>query len=112
MLARPRQPAVPRLQRLFAAVLVVLVARIAGAGEVTSKGTVLQGKITALSSTGVVLETDYGKGAVAIKWKDIEDLKSDGLFQVLYNEDQEVNAPLRGFSNGKLRVGGATATAI
>jgi hypothetical protein len=82
-----------------------LLATRAAADQVTSKGTVLHGKITAVSSTIVTFEPEYGKGAITIKWEDIEDLKSDGNFQILYGEDEETDTPLQGFSNNTLYTG-------
>ncbi len=88
---------------------------VAVADEVTSKGTVLHGKITAVSSAGVTFSPEYGKGELAIKWENVEGLKSDGAFQVLYGEDQEADGALLGFRDGKLLVesaAGGVATAI
>lgn len=92
----------------------VLAATVAAADEVTSKGTVLKGKIVALSSAGLTLEPEYGKGELAIAWEDIEDVRSDGPFQVLYADGLEVDGALQGVSNGRLLVGAdaASATAI
>ena len=93
---------------------ILLVAGTAAADSVTSKGTVLQGKVTALSSSGLTFEPEYGKGSLAIDWKNVEDVKTEGPMQVLYGDDLEADAPLQGFSDGKLLVGGAaeTATAV
>ena len=84
------------------------------ADQVTSKGTVLKGKVTGLSSGGLVFEPEYGKGVLTIDWKDVEDVKTETPFQVLYGDDLELDAPLQGFSDGKVLVGGdpTTATAI
>lgn len=84
------------------------------ADQVTSKGTVLMGKVTGLSSGGLVFEPEYGKGVLTIDWKDVEDVKTETPFQVLYGDDLELDAPLQGFSDGKVLVGGdpTTATAI
>lgn len=97
---------------LVAAVLVGAVPALAD--QVTSKGTVLKGKVTGLSSGGLTLEPEYGKGVLTIDWKDVEDVKTDGPLQVLYGDGLEADAPLQGFSDGKVLVGGdaATATAI
>ncbi len=84
-------------------------AAVALADEVTSKGTVLHGKITAVSGAGIQFDSEYGKGTLSIKWQDIEDLKTDAPFQVLYGEGQEADAPLQGFHDGQLMVG---ATAV
>lgn len=85
----------------------VLLAAAARADQVTSKGTVLRGKITALGSVGITFEPEYGKGSLTIKWEDIEDLKTDGNFQVLYGEDEESDTPLAGFTQGTLFAGTA-----
>lgn len=91
-----------------------LIAATALADQVTSKGTVLTGKVTGLTGGGLTFEPEYGKGVLTIDWKDVEDIKSDGPFQVLYGDGLEADAPLQGFSDGKLLVGGdpTTATAI
>src|SRR4029079_18177764 len=83
----------------------LLVAGAAHADQVTSKGTVLHGKITAVSSTRITFEPEYGTGALKIKWEDIEDLKTDGNVQVLYGDGEESDTPLQGFSNGILFTG-------
>ena len=92
------------------AALVALAATAAQADEVTSKGTVLKGKVTGFSSTGLTFEPEYGKGSLVIDWKDVEDVKTEGPFQVLYGDDLEADAPLQGFSDGKGLVGGAAET--
>lgn len=83
----------------------LLAAGSARADQVTSKGTVLHGTITGVSSSGITFEPEYGKGSLTIKWADVEDLKSDGSFQVLYGDDEESDVPLQGFTDGKLFVG-------
>lgn len=79
----------------------------ARADQVTSKGTVLHGTITALGSSGITFEPEYGKGSLAIKWEDIEDLKTDGNFQVLYGDNEESDTPLAGFAENTLFTGPA-----
>jgi len=79
------------------------------ADEVTSKGTVLHGKITAMGGAGITFAPEYGKGTLTIKWVNIENVTTEAPLQVLYGDGQEIDAPLRGFSAGKLTVG---ATAI
>jgi hypothetical protein len=108
-----RHPA-PTLMGALLVAGCMLWAAVATADEVTSKGTVLHGKVTSFSSGGVVFEPEYGKGALLMKWVDIENMKTDSPFQVLHGEDQEAAAPVQGLSDGKLLVGpsaGAT-TAI
>ncbi len=103
---RIRHPGVPFTSAAIAAAFAVLVATTAArADQVTVKGTVLRGKITAISSSCVTLETEYGKGAIAIDWKDVENLESDDSFQVLYGDGRATEAPLRGFTDGKLLLG-------
>ena len=103
-------------RRLHAARAIVVAAllawtTVAVADEVVSKGTVLHGKVTALSGAGITFEPEYGKGELAIKWEDIESLQAEAPFQILYGDNQEVDGPLRGFSAGKLAVGATTVDA-
>lgn len=94
------------------AILLALAASLSALGaradQVTSKGTVLRGTITAVSDAGVTLETEYGTGAIVIKWADVEDLRTDAPFQLLHGADQATVAPLRSFGDGTLVVGGET----
>jgi hypothetical protein len=83
----------------------------ATADEVTSKGTVLHGKVTGLSSSGITFQPEYGEGELTIEWANVEDIKTDVPVQVLYGEEQESDAPLQGLSDGKLLVGSSAATA-
>ncbi len=92
---------------LVAGLIAIACARSAIADQVTSEGTVLRGKVTALAGSGITFEPAYGKGVLAIKWENIEDLRTDGPFQVLYGEDQEADGPLGGLSAGNLSVGGS-----
>lgn len=85
--------------------MTLLLGGIAHADQVTSKGTVLKGKITGVSSAGISFEPEYGKGSITIKWEDVEDLQTDGNFQVLYGEDEESTTPLAGYTNGTLFTG-------
>ena len=90
---------------VVAGLLTMGFARNAMADEVTSKGTVLRGTVTALTGAGITFSPEYGKGTLAIEWESVDDVKTDAPFQVLYGDGQESDAPLRGFSNGKLLVG-------
>jgi hypothetical protein len=51
-----------------------------------------------VGSSGITFEPEYGKGVLTIKWEDVEDLSTDGNFQVLYGEDEESDTPLAGFA--------------
>ena len=99
--------------RRLAIVLAVLLGctAAAAADEVTSKGTVLHGRVASLSSSGVTFEPEYGAGELTIEWANVEDIKTDAPIQVLYGEEQESDAPLQGLSDGKLLVGASAATA-
>jgi len=96
---------------MLGALAVVAAARGALADTVTSKGTVLRGTIKSLSSGGLVLGPEYGKGDLAIDWADVEDVRSDGGFQVLYGDEEELDAPLVGIADGKLLVGSTAEAA-
>jgi len=81
------------------------------ADEVTSKGTVLRGKVVSFSSAGVEFETEYGKGTISIPWENIEGIKTEVPFQVLHGENQEIDAPVLNITDGKLMVGESADTA-
>lgn len=87
--------------------LLVVSAMAVHADEVTSKGTVLKGAVKSLNSGGIIFDPAYGKGSLAIKWEDIEDLRTEASFQILHGDGAELDAPVTGMSGGKLRVGSA-----
>jgi len=107
MVAEKRESAGRRFRYLVGAVSILMIggATRTLADEITSKGTVLHGKVTALSSSCITFAPDLGKGTLTIAWENIEDIKTDTPFQVLYGESHEGDGPLQGFSNGKLMVG-------
>jgi hypothetical protein len=117
MLRHPVQEDTPMTQReagitqILITLAVLLGATTACADEVTSKGTVLRGKVTAISADNLSFETEYGKGAIVIKWADIEDVRTDGSFQVLYGDGLTLYAPLQGISGENLLVGDAPESA-
>ena len=92
----------------IAVALFIVPAAPASADEVTSKGTVLHGKVSALTSAGITFAPEYGTGSLVIKWKDIENIKTDAPVQILYGDNLEADAPLQGFSDGKLQAGTQT----
>ncbi len=75
------------------------------ADEVTSKGTTVRGKVKRLTSSGVALEPEYGEGVILMRWKDVEEVTTDGAIYVQYDENEEVIAPVRGKRGGAIRVG-------
>jgi hypothetical protein len=60
---------------------------------------------------GVEFETIYGKGAILIQWDDIEMIRSDKEFLILYSEAEEAIGRIWGLENGNLMVGQGLATA-
>jgi hypothetical protein len=95
----------------LAGLLALLTVGAARADQVTSKGTVLKGKVTGVTSDGITFEPEYGKGSIAIDWKDIEDVKTDGGFQVLYGDDGDAEGALQGVSAGAVLVGASAESA-
>ena len=110
MVTQSRYPSGHRFWRvaLVAGLITMGYASRVVADEVTSKGTVLRGKVSALSGAGITFAPEYGTGTLAIKWENIENVKTDAPFQVLYGDGEESDAPLQGFSNGQLLVGATT----
>jgi hypothetical protein len=87
------------------AVVVLAAASVTFADQVASRGTTLKGSVKGLSSKGVVLESEYGEGAILIEWDDVEDVTTDGEVQVLHGEEEEVIAPLKGKRGAYVVVG-------
>ena len=85
--------------------LMVFGAGVARADQITSKGTVLHGKVNSLSAHDVTFAPEYGAGTLTIKWDDIEDIKTDGPVQLLYGEGEEIDGALQGYSNGAVMIG-------
>ncbi|HYD48505.1 MAG TPA: DUF481 domain-containing protein [Terriglobales bacterium] len=76
--------------------------------EVTARGTTLRGTINRLTGTGVELQPEYGDGVLMVKWKDVENLRSEKVFQILHGDDDAVYSPLHGYRDGKLQLNEAT----
>lgn len=76
-----------------------------GADEVTSKGTVLRGKVTGISAKTLTLEPEYGAGSLVIEWEDVEAVSTDGDLQILHGEELELIAPIAGRRGDVLVVG-------
>lgn len=89
----------------FVSLAVLIAASSALADEIVSKGTTLHGKVKGLNADGVVFTSEYGEGDIAIKWEDIETVTTDGSVQILYGEEEEVDAPLTGKRDGIIVVG-------
>jgi putative salt-induced outer membrane protein YdiY len=81
------------------------------ADEITVKGTTLRGTIKSMSATELEMDTEYGKGTLTIKMKDVENIKSDARYYVLYGEEAQTSGRILGLSNGVLLVGEDAAVA-
>jgi hypothetical protein len=56
----------------------------APAAEVFTKDQGLQGSVVGVTAEGVEFETIYGKGAIVIPWVDVQGIRSDKEFLILY----------------------------
>ena len=77
----------------------------ASAAEVISKNKALEGSVVGVTAEGVKFQTIYGKGTILIEWGDVEAIRSDKQFLVLYGEDEEVIGRIWGLEDGELLVG-------
>ena len=78
----------------------------AGLGaEVAVKGKDLEGSVAGFTAEGVAFETVYGKGAIVIPWADVERLKSEKEFVILYGEEELAIGRAWGLKEGQLLVG-------
>ncbi len=82
------------------------------AAEVFTRDQGLEGSVVGVTADGVEFETVYGKGSILIQWDDIEMIRSDKEFLVLYGEAEEAIGRIWGLDNGELMVGQGRATAI
>ena len=90
---------------------IILAVSNAMAAEVFTKDQGLEGSVIGVSADGVEFETIYGKGAILIQWDNIEMIRSDKEFLVLYGEAEEAIGRIWGLDNGELMVGQRRATA-
>lgn len=98
-------PGWPSAIATLAIVTTVVLAAPLRADEVTAKGTAVRGKVTRLSSSGVMLEPEYGEGEILMRWKDVQDVTTDEALYVQYGEDREVVGAVRGKSGNVIRAG-------
>jgi putative salt-induced outer membrane protein YdiY len=77
----------------------------ASAADVVVKGKQLEGSVLGVSSDGVEFKTIYGKGTLVVPWKDVEILRSDKEFEVLYGEAEIKKGRIWGLEKGALLVG-------
>ena len=81
------------------------------ADQITVKGTVLQGSVTALTPAGIEFTSDYGKGTIAVKMEDLEAIETDAPYH-FYHGDEETHGRIVGIRDGKLLVGDTVASAV
>jgi putative salt-induced outer membrane protein YdiY len=77
----------------------------ASAADITVKGQQLEGTVVGVTSEGVEFKTIYGEGTIVIPWTDVEMIKSDREFEVLYDEAEIKEGRIWGLENGALLVG-------
>ena len=77
----------------------------ASAAEVFAKNKALEGSVVGVTAQGVEFQTIYGKGTILIQWSDVQSIRSDKAFLVLYGEDEETIGRIWGLENGQLMVG-------
>lgn len=82
------------------------------AAEIDVDGTILEGTVVAVKPGGVDFEPALGSGTLSIAYEDIDALKSDKQFLVLYGEDSEARGQILGIEDGKLLVGEDMTTAV
>lgn len=62
-----------------------------------------------VTAEGVEFKTIYGKGAILIQWNDIQKIRSDKEFLVLYGKADKTIGRIWGLENGELLVGQSPA---
>jgi len=99
--------------RVAVAVLALLVPVVAaGDAVLQSKGDTIHGHVDDMTADGLVFEPAQGKGKVAVKWKDVQGLTTDGPYSVLHGDEGEVRGRILGVEDGKfVLVGDAPETA-
>jgi putative salt-induced outer membrane protein YdiY len=83
----------------------VLTISDATAAEVFTKNKALEGSVVGVAAQGVEFQTIYGEGTIVIQWSDVESIRSDKEFLILYGEDEEVIGRIWALENGSLVVG-------
>ena len=77
----------------------------ASAAEVFTKDQGLQGSVVGVTAEGVEFETIYGKGAIVIPWVDVQGIRSDKEFLILFAEADTAVGRIWGLEDGRLLVG-------
>jgi hypothetical protein len=92
-------------------IALLFTAGAASADEIEVDGAVLRGTIDAISADGVAFTPEFTKSSIAVPFAEIDAIRSDSAFLVLYGEDGEANGKLLGIDDGSLLVGDDAATA-
>jgi hypothetical protein len=82
----------------------------ASAAEVFTKDQGLQGSVVAVTAEGVEFETIYGKGAIVIPWVDVQGIRSDKEFLILFAEADTAVGRIWGLADSQLLVGESSET--
>jgi hypothetical protein len=61
--------------------------------------------VKSVTGKGVEFQPEFAKDPMLVPWDNIDDLKTEASYQVLYGEEQEVTAPIEGYDPGELEVG-------
>jgi hypothetical protein len=77
----------------------------APAAEVFTKDTVLEGSVVGVTAEGVEIETIYGKGTIVIPWVDVQGIRSDKEFLILFAEADTAVGQIWGLEDSRLLVG-------
>lgn len=80
------------------------------ADQITVKGAVLHGTVTAVTPKGIEFLTEYGEGKIAVTMTDLEGIETDTPYH-LFHGDEQTDGRIVGIRNGKLLVGDTLATA-
>jgi hypothetical protein len=86
--------------------LLLLISTNASADKVTVKGVVLEGTVKSITAKEIVIETVYGKGAIAIAVKDVEAIETSEPFHIYHDDHVETIGPVVGISPDAVRVQG------
>jgi len=77
----------------------------ASAAEVFTKDQGLQGSVVGVRAEGVEFETIYGKGVIVIPWVDVQGIRSEKEFLILFAEAETAVGRIWGLEDSRLLVG-------
>jgi hypothetical protein len=97
---------------LAASVWVLSAWRTVVADEIQVDGTILRGTVTQITPSTIEFDTDYGKGTIAVPYKNLQAIRSDGRFYIVHGDSGETSGRLVAFEDGKLLVGDDLSNAV